>query len=212
VDGPTDLVTLRRQLRATLDRYMPGAVYRMTEFCRMEPGRDLGMGAALYAATVIHHDLVEAEASSWCWWLAVSPHDYGDGLIYTDWDAEGGPINVLPSKTLWALGNWSRFLRPGARRVELETSGLPDGLLASGFVTHDGANAVTVLVNPTERASTIHLSADTGLGSPAVWITSDTRDLEQVATVGEDGTIPLPAQSVVTIVAPVGIGTSIGAG
>jgi hypothetical protein len=202
VDGDADLVTLRRLLRATLDRYAPGAVYRMTEFCRMEPGRDLGMNAALYAARVIHHDLVDAEASSWNWWLAVSPHDYGDGLIYTDWDAAGGPVNVLPSKTLWTLGNWSRFLRPGTRRVEVAAEGLPDGLLVSGFVTHDSAQAVAVFVNPTEREAVLRLSSDRAFGDPAAWITSGERDLELSATAFDNGEVRVPERSIITVVAP----------
>ena len=36
---------------------------------------------ALYMARVIHYDLTLAHASSWQWWLAISPYDYKDGLV-----------------------------------------------------------------------------------------------------------------------------------
>ncbi len=32
-------------------------------------------------ARVIHYDLTVGGASSWQWWLAVSPYDYKDGLV-----------------------------------------------------------------------------------------------------------------------------------
>ena len=62
--------------------------FAMTEFCIMDyeemqgNGRDLGISPALYMARVIHYDMTVANASSWQWWLAISPYDYKDGLIY----------------------------------------------------------------------------------------------------------------------------------
>lgn len=32
-------------------------------------------------ARVIHYDIVVGGASSWQWWLAISPYDYKDGLV-----------------------------------------------------------------------------------------------------------------------------------
>jgi len=116
------LVERRKALREALDRY-PGLQYSMSEYCPLGPhgrGRDLGMDTALAVARVIHFDLVVAGASSWQWWLAVSPYDYKDGLIYVDHDPEDGEF--CESKTLWALGNFSRFVRPGMIRVGVRRS------------------------------------------------------------------------------------------
>jgi O-glycosyl hydrolase len=96
-------------------------------------GRDLGIDAALYVASVIHHDLTIANATAWQWWLAISPYNYKDGLIYIDKNEKDG--NYYISKMLWALGNYSRFIKPGAIRVAIKPalSALPDGLMVSAY-------------------------------------------------------------------------------
>ncbi|MBS1602099.1 MAG: xylanase [Bacteroidetes bacterium] len=114
-----------------------GVRYWQSEFCILgdDAGeisgnhRDTGMTAALYMARVIHNDLVYANASAWQWWLAISPYDYKDGLIYVDRSEKDGKYR--DSKKLWALGNFSRFVRPGMERVgvgEDGVSGRPEGL------------------------------------------------------------------------------------
>ena len=74
------------------------------------------MKTALYVARIIHHDIVYAGARSWQWWRAIGG-DYKDGLIreYTDPDLQDG--RVEDSKLMWILGNYSRFIRPGAVRM-----------------------------------------------------------------------------------------------
>ena len=59
-----------------------------------------------------------AGAKSWQWWRAVGG-DYKDGLIreYTNDDLKDG--RVEDSKLMWALGNYSRFIRPGAVRLSV---------------------------------------------------------------------------------------------
>lgn len=62
----------------------------------MEGGKvDLGMDAALYMARVIHTDLTVANAAAWQWWLAVSPYDYKDGLIYVDKNKQTDKYTIL---------------------------------------------------------------------------------------------------------------------
>ena len=71
---------------------VPDLAYWMSEYCILGGnegeingnGRDLGMKSALYLAQVIHQDLVIANAAAWNWWIAVSPYNYKDGLIYID--------------------------------------------------------------------------------------------------------------------------------
>ena len=87
---------------------------------------------SLYVARIIHHDIVYAGAKSWQWWRAIGG-DYKDGLIreYTTDDnfLDG---RVEDSKLMWALGNYSRFIRPGAVRLSVsvsikQTLSFPDG-------------------------------------------------------------------------------------
>ncbi|WP_317168887.1 glycoside hydrolase [Lunatibacter salilacus] len=52
-------------------------------------------------ARVIHNDLVIAQASAWHWWLAISPYNYKDGLVYISKSETDGVIEE--TKMLWIL-------------------------------------------------------------------------------------------------------------
>jgi O-glycosyl hydrolase len=204
----TGLVDRREALRAALDRY-PGIQYSMSEYCPLGDhglGRDLGMDTALHVARVIHFDLVVAGASSWQWWLAASPYDYKDGLISVDQDDRGGEFAA--SKTLWALGNYSRFVRPGMIRLDVERSDgashqeTAEGVMVSAFLD-DGRDIVAaVLINWTDRVVAVNLEI---VGSrPAAWIpfvTSDAADLGACRALAPGEAAALPGRSIVTLVA-----------
>lgn len=163
-------VDYRRQLRQAFLTINPRLGYWQSEYCILEQnseighggGRDLGIDTALFVARIIHHDLTLADARSWQWWTALSQVDFKDGLIYLDDGSQGqtgrmGPETVSlmdhgvarDSKLLWALGNFSRFIRPGMVRigctVDPESSPV-DGLLASAY-QDPGGTQVVVLIN-----------------------------------------------------------------
>ncbi|MCA0757833.1 hypothetical protein KP806_22485 [Paenibacillus sp. N4] len=211
--GDDRLGLLRDLLSANLKKYGEDVIYWMSEYCILGaygPGRDLGIDPALVVARTIHFDLARANASAWQWWTAVSKEDYKDGLIYTDFNQPGDDQNILPSKMLWALGNYSKFIRPGADRIAL--TGLDEqarsGLLGSAY-KHDGEKTVTaVLVNDSTEDKLIQVQLD-GIGkqeSVSVmkpYITSADKDLArgQDTAVQADGTFEtvVPARSVVTL-------------
>lgn len=74
--------------RKAIHRYLadnyPDVELWMTEWTEMRGGKDLSMDAALVLAATIHEDMVYSNASSWQYWIAVSPYDYRDGLLYID--------------------------------------------------------------------------------------------------------------------------------
>ena len=120
------LVENRQTLRKKFDQY-PGWKPWMSEYCVMTGsegkggnGRDLTMNTALDVARIIHLDLTLVGVTAWQWWTAVSGVNYKDGLIFTDWKKPGDAESIITSRLLWAIGNYSRFVRPGMRRVELE--------------------------------------------------------------------------------------------
>ena len=93
--------------------------------------RNTTIDYGLYVAKTIHHDLVYTNVSSWQWWLAMNPFDYSDGLVYIN--DPTGSINVnnskndgivLDSKQLWSMGNFSRFVRPGMKRITATIDGI----------------------------------------------------------------------------------------
>jgi len=128
----------QRELAAERMLDHPDHHLAMTEWCEMVGGRDAGMDSALVLARTVHSDLTIASAVSWQYWIAVSRYDYHDGLLYTDYVEDGDDESLEETKRLWALGNYSRFIRPGADRVEVgaEQPGQSDGVMARiPFVT-----------------------------------------------------------------------------
>lgn len=211
--GDDRLGLLRDLLSANLKKYGEDVIYWMTEYCILGaygPGRDLGIDPALVVARTIHFDLTRANASAWQWWTAVSKEDYKDGLIYTDFNRPGDEQNILPSKMLWALGNYSKFIRPGADRIAL--SGLDEearsGLLGSAYKHDDEKTVTAVFVNDSTEDKRIQVRLD-GIGKQEnvnvmkPYVTSDDQDLAraQDVAVKEDGTFEtvVPARSVVTL-------------
>lgn len=163
-----------------------------TEWCQMESGRDLGMDAALALAECVHEDMTVTQCSAWIAWLAVSCYDYKDGLVYVDLSSR----EVMDSRRMWALGNYSRFVREGYRRIGT-ACGVED-LLASAYVSPDGKTQVLVCVNRGEKARAMDIMAE-GYGRCEAYETSDAHALEKVGS-GKTGVYLFPARSVTTLV------------
>jgi len=193
-----------RQALADSVAKISGLKYWQSEYCILGDNagemdgnhRDPGINAALYLASVIYTDLTAANASAWQWWTAISAYDYKDGLIYIDKNKTGG--NFYTSKMLWALGNYSRFIKPGARRIEVhvDAAGLINPLLVSAYQNHK--NIAVVIVNA--NAEDIELSLK-NIGGNLKYSTSyTTSDMDELkpAIVSRAGMI-VKARSVVTI-------------
>ncbi|UOE51204.1 xylanase [Mucilaginibacter sp. SMC90] len=158
--------------------------------------RDLGIDAALYLASVIHTDLTAANASAWQWWTSISAYDYKDGLIYIDKNKTDG--NFYASKMLWALGNYSRFVNPGAVRVDAVVSVSAEGkpLLASAF--KNGKNVTVVVINPGTSDVTAALNINSAkVQFTSSYLTSQADELKANKITGSKTIIP--ARSVITI-------------
>jgi O-glycosyl hydrolase len=205
------LVEVRTRLRERLRAVDPALELRMTEYCLLEnnaevkgSGRELGIDPALYLARVVHADLTVAEASSWDWWLAVSPYDYKDGLVYIDRDTRDG--EVYESKMLWALGHFSRFVRPGMKRIEVDSPGaspadLSSGVLVSAYRDPARSRVVAVLVNQDHEEAAVRLRG-VGSSSARYYRTSAAagENLTLAGTLEPSGTLLVPGRSLVTVV------------
>ncbi|MDB5149666.1 MAG: xylanase [Mucilaginibacter sp.] len=158
--------------------------------------RDLGIDAALYLASVIHTDLTAVNASAWQWWTAISAYDYKDGLIYIDKNKTDG--NFYASKMLWAMGNYSRFIKPGAIRVDAEVSASAEGkpVLVSAF--KNGKALTVVIINPNTNDVTTALNLNNGKAQlTSSYLTSQTDELKAGKITGDKNVIP--ARSIVTL-------------
>lgn len=224
------MIRTRRELAAEIAGKLPGNVsYWQTEYCPMEKnrdnpqggrGRDLGMNTALYYLRVIHHDLTVCNASSWQAWTALSEWNYKDALIYVDDGIQASGANSLKdemvrscmydgeirtSKYLWALGNFSRFVRPGMVRIgrtdEADYSKKQAyGLMASAYRSDDGKQVSVVFINYGETDVPVELSVDNLPVQPDQWkmfVTSETSDLNFAGEMG--CSIVIPGRSVVTM-------------
>ena len=209
-----DLVPQRTELRNKVEATPALNAYSMTEFCILNyeemqgNGRDLGILPALYTARVIHYDLTIANASSWIWWLAVSPYDYKDGLVYVDKNENDG--QVYESKLLYALGNYSRFIDAGMRRVETtqlfnksnEDDYTYSRVMTSAYASEGNEKVVVVMVNYNnwEYTTSFDMGQDWRESSMQIYRTSATENLELAGTQKVSGEILIEPQSITTFV------------
>ncbi len=198
---------IREQLRDTIAKY--GLKFWQTELCIMGNdeeiggggGYDFSMKTALYVARVIHHDLVFADAESWSWWRAVG-EDYKDGLIrvYTSDRMKSG--YAVDSRLMWALGNFSRFIRPGATRYVVSSSVEfdPYGVMCSAYRNADG-RWVAVVINYSQSVQPFSLSiSDEQKYEWQMYRTSDVSG-ETLKPVGKTaGKQQLPPRSITTFI------------
>jgi O-glycosyl hydrolase len=191
-----------------------GWKYWMTEYAILDGpdgaggrGRDLTIKTALDVARVIHYDLTLLNASAWQWWTAVSPEDYKDGLIYTDYMNDPTNQNIIESKLLWAVGNYSRFIRPGSKRVSISGAEDKHGLMGSAFLSPDEENLILVFVNIGFESQSIFMEFPTldypnNVKTFTPYITSDEAgdDLNEYSRINADSVYTIPPRSVVTLV------------
>lgn len=201
------LVSQRERLAAEVEQ-VTDLKFWMSEYCILGDnngeingnGRDLGIDPALYMARVIHTDLAVAQATAWHWWLGVSPYDYKDGLVYIDHQKEDG--NFYESKMLWALGNYSRFIRPGFHRIAIgnpKRNQLNESFLFSAFKDPDSEEVIVVIVNSGIGEENIEIKFGTEENRIIeTYTTSSQMDLEY-KEIRDGELISIPARSIVTV-------------
>lgn len=213
---PSYMIEERQSLSNGIQSVDPSLEFWQSEYCILEGndeingnGRDLGIHSAMYLARLIHYDLTVANSSTWYWWLAVSPYDYKDGLIYIDKNKTDG--EVYDSKLLWALGNYSRFIKPGMSRYNVIRSdnklneAAYDGLMVSGYAPENQSQAVFVLVNYTKTVNypvKVKTIDNREAKQVKIYTTSAKTDenLKYTEVSGADEIIAIPSRSVVTII------------
>lgn len=128
-------IGVRQRLADTAAAY--GLGYWQTEYSMLgdgykegRVGRISAMDCALFLAKVIHDDLVYGNARAWQFWNSWEPADPGADVRYCLIALQPGNDSftsgdVIATKNLWALGQYSRFVRPGMQRLRV---GYDDGL------------------------------------------------------------------------------------
>lgn len=109
---------------------------------------------------------------------------------------------VLPSKLLWAMGNFSRFVRPGYKRVSM--GGFEDvaqKTFGSAWISPDAGTLVVVCENISfENAKVaLKLPQEFSNASVSAYETSERMDLAKIP-VADKNKIDVAARSVTTFV------------
>ncbi len=173
-----------------------GKALWQTEFSDSAAESDPGMDSALRVAETIHDFFTVAEGNAWHYWWLVE----GNNTATTGALTEFGVL----AKRGWALGNWSRFVRPGHRRVASFGSG--PTVRATAFHSVDGRRLTVVAVNSGLTEQSVPLAISGGRApSLARWETSAARSLAALPAIlpAADGsfTLTLPPRSVTSFVA-----------
>ena len=207
--SPYSNMVAQRQTLANAVNQVAGLRYWMSEYCILGDnageiegnGRDLSITPALYLARVIHNDLTVAQATAWHWWTAISAYNYKDGLVYIDKQKEDG--GFYESKMLWAMGNYSRFIRPGYTRVKIDNAqgtASTQSFMYSAYKDPATGRLITVVINSGNNATTFKLQHNgTAMTGLKAYVTSADKDLE-LTEVNSNDPVTIPARSVVTIV------------
>jgi O-glycosyl hydrolase len=206
-------------------------------------GFDPSIAGGLNMADLVYKDLVYGHFSAFDWWVgasaalgcdpatssscaaAANTQGYNDGLVYYDPNfAIDGDYQIYQTKRLWAYGNFTRFVRPGAT-LHVVSGGNP-ALHILAFEQHDAGRPgapgrpggtewdVVVIDNspagaaPTQVALSLPAGAIRPSGpqpvSSVAYQTSATSNLAPVAGLqpGPNGELvgEVPAQSVTTFV------------
>ncbi|MCP4256989.1 MAG: hypothetical protein GY774_05610, partial [Planctomycetes bacterium] len=141
-------------------------------------------------------DLVWGVVSSWQYWIAVSRYNFRDGLIYVN-ESER---KIVPIKRLWAMGNFSRFIRPGYRRFEVEHNS--EVLKIVACKSPDVGRLVVVVMNPGTESEKVELRFAKGDWANIfdAYETSKANDLKVVRHGVKNNRYSFPAESVTTLV------------
>jgi len=157
---------------------------------------DVGMDSALKYGEMIHRNLVAGRVSAWhYWWLRPTTDESTNSALLA-----AGQL----TRRAYVLGNWSRFVRPGALRVAAAET--PQAyVFVTAFIDPASRQLAVVVINKAayqvEQSFTI---AGGAVDEVTPWLTSAGTALQsQPAVLVIDGgfTVKLPARSVTTFVA-----------
>lgn len=154
-----------------------------------------GPGEGLTWANHIQVALRDAGASGFLYWIGAENSTTNSALINL--------INneVIPSKRFWAFAQFSKFVRPGARRIEAVSS--QANLTVSSFKNHNGRIATQLLnQGDSDIEVNVHITGLKSGLSVEPYITNNDYDLELLAPIASasDGSFQakVPPWSMVT--------------
>jgi glucuronoarabinoxylan endo-1,4-beta-xylanase len=155
---------------------------------------DPSMTSALTYAQYIHDWMTLANANAWHYWWLIGRENDNQGLI---------SVTGEVSKRLYAMGNFSKFVRPGYYRIDATATPQP-GISISAYKNLSSGALIIVAINQ-NRANTSQMFTLEGATASTMtpWITDAGRSLIQqtnVAVTSVSFAYNLPASSITTFV------------
>ena len=223
-----DLKDVRERVRDEAAKY--GVEVMQTEWSMLDAAPETSAGfpasydaaskmdIALYLGKLIYCDLVYGNMTGWSYWTAFAQEKWSqkNRFYLIRMNAKGdtgeesyGDIKkggtLTADKNLWVLGNYSRFIRPGYKRLEVNGADELNGLMASSWLSPDAKTLVTVLVNMSRGSRKIDLSlSGSHVENVKTYVTDKDHDLQYDATSSDAANMEIPARSVVTVVMSLG--------
>lgn len=229
----------RKAVCETLSKSTYSAVeeLRCTEYCQLTDDKNTGVYArilnegttnglsieyGLALADIMYQDLTILNAVEWDWWTAVGFGIYPDSLIYV---SKSNHNDIKASKRLWVMGNYSKFIQSGAKRVEVTTGSEfakkleTDTESYTAAVTDENGKKVTytdknnyieqsAYVNPDSGVVVVYINnSDTNeytsfsdeYSSFVSYVTDEKHNLERYQSGNATEAVGIPAKSVTTV-------------
>ena len=229
----TELKSIREKVRNEAAKYFVEVIQSEWSMLDAAPETSAGfpasyeaatkMDIALYMGKLIFCDLCYGNMSGWSYWTAFATERYsqknrfylirmnatGDTGDESYGDIKkGGRLTV--DKNLWVLGNYSRFIRPGYKRVAIKGADDLNGLMGSSWLSPDEKTLVTVFVNMSQASKKVGITvADNAIESMKAYLTDKNNSLKLQSSLYDASQMEIPARSVVTIVAKLSNATGI---
>ena len=162
------------------------------------------MQAGLIMARIIYSDMVDSNTASWSYWKGMELR--GDHALIA-LHAKDGDIfrggDVKANKLLYALGNYSFFVRPNYKRVALSGADNLSEVAATAYLSPDGKRLVAVFVNNTFEKKSVEVTLpkpyNKQIASAKMYITDERNDLSAHEMIKELS-FSVNARSVTTVV------------
>ncbi|MEG2675185.1 MAG: glycoside hydrolase, partial [Muribaculaceae bacterium] len=201
--------------------------YWQTEYSLLGSGYKFGfpnnrmltpMESGVSLARVIHHDLSIANATGWQWWTTF---ELGKNMNAEDrfalmsvaFNKDKTQGIYRTTKLLYTLGNYSRFIRPGMKRIDVSRSDNATDIeavstqMVSAYYDEKTNNVVMVVVNASAQDCGIKLNVENlpnGIQAdeftPYITTDLDSDNIKRYPAVKSGSHYVIPGTSVVTFV------------
>ena len=200
-----DMESVHKTIAAETAKY--GVQYQQSEWCLLPHYKAAEMDGftkdwysdnkadiqtALLMARIMYSDFVNSQATAWGYWkgMEIKGDHALTGVYPANGRIEDGGV-ARANKLLWAMGNFSLFVRPEFKRVEMSGADNLDKVAGLAFVSPDGKRLVAVFVNSSferdvakislsesfanAKARAFRTDANTDLGN--AWIDEASREI-----------------------------------